>query len=348
MARRKFCKNLAVLRTDAVFYRGKKMKKIIATLAVFAAFCGSIYAGTVSFQNNYCSGTIAYNEKAKPGEAIWARLNMKIEKKRKNSAEPVAVLQLMKDNMKIDSAKFYHLNSKGKRQTMPEMLAGVPLSLWLDTNQDYSLKVIFSTGTEDTPKEAILPFTLENVEWPKEVIPLDEKNSEIKQNMGPERLAQIEKLNGILGTVMENDVYSIKPFIQPVKTDRYTAHFGDQRIYRYSNGKTSTSPHYGNDYGVPEGTDVSACAEGRVVMAENRISTGWSVVIEHLPGLYSLYYHLKSLNVKENDYVKAGEKIGLSGSTGLATGPHLHWEVRLNMAALKPEFFMQDFTLSGQ
>ena len=81
MARRKFCKNLVVLRTDAVFYRGKKMKKIIATLAVFAAFCGSIYAGTVSFQNNYCSGTITYNEKAKPGEAIWARLNMKIVKK---------------------------------------------------------------------------------------------------------------------------------------------------------------------------------------------------------------------------------------------------------------------------
>lgn len=83
-------------------------------------------------------------------------------------------------------------------------------------------------------------------------------------------------------------------------------------------------------------------------MAENRISTGWSVVIEHLPGLYSLYYHMSSLNVKENDYVKAGEKIGLSGSTGLATGPHLHWEVRLNMAAVKPEFFMQDFTLLEQ
>jgi murein DD-endopeptidase MepM/ murein hydrolase activator NlpD len=249
---------------------------------------------------------------------------------------------------KIDSAKFYHLNSKGKRQTNPEMLAGLPLSIWLDTAQNYSIKVIFSTGTEDTPKEAILPFTLENVEWEKEIIPLDEKNSEIRQDMSPERLAQIEKLNNILGTLMENDVYSIKPFIQPVKSNRYTAHFGDQRIYKYTNGKTAASPHYGNDYGVPEGTEVVACAEGRVVMAENRISTGWSVVIEHLPGLYSLYYHMKSLNVKENDYVKAGEKIGLSGSTGLATGPHLHWEVRLNMAALKPEFFMQDFTQSGQ
>ncbi|MEE0886178.1 MAG: M23 family metallopeptidase [Treponema sp.] len=324
------------------------MKKLTAIAAIFIIGNGILFANTVSFQNAYCSGTITYNEKAKPGEAIWARLNMKIEKRRKNSAEPVAVIQLVKDDKKIDSAKFYHLNSKGKRQTNPEMLAGLPLSIWLDTAQNYSIKVIFSTGTEDTPKEAILPFTLENVEWEKEIIPLDEKNSEIRQDMSPERLAQIEKLNNILGTLMENDVYSIKPFIQPVKSNRYTAHFGDQRIYKYTNGKTAASPHYGNDYGVPEGTEVVACAEGRVVMAENRISTGWSVVIEHLPGLYSLYYHMKSLNVKENDYVKAGEKIGLSGSTGLATGPHLHWEVRLNMAALKPEFFMQDFTQSGQ
>lgn len=324
------------------------MKKLTAIAAIFIIGNGILFANTVSFQNAYCSGTITYNEKAKPGEAIWARLNMKIEKRRKNSAEPVAVIQLVKDDKKIDSAKFYHLNSKGKRQTNPEMLAGLPLSIWLDTAQNYSIKVIFSTGTEDTPKEAILPFTLENVEWEKEIIPLDEKNSEIRQDMSPERLAQIEKLNNILGTVMENDVYSVKPFIQPVKSNHYTAHFGDQRIYKYTNGKTAASPHYGNDYGVPEGTEVAACAEGRVVMAENRISTGWSVVIEHLPGLYSLYYHMKSLNVKENDYVKAGEKIGLSGSTGLATGPHLHWEVRLNMAALKPEFFMQDFTQSGQ
>ncbi len=324
------------------------MKILTAIAAIFIIGNGILFANTVSFQNAYCSGTITYNEKAKPGEAIWARLNMKIEKRRKNSAEPVAVIQLVKDDKKIDSAKFYHLNSKGKRQTNPEMLAGLPLSIWLDTAQNYSIKVIFSTGTEDTPKEAILPFTLENVEWEKEIIPLDEKNSEIRQDMSPERLAQIEKLNNILGTVMENDVYSIKPFIQPVKSNRYTAHFGDQRIYKYTNEKTAASPHYGNDYGVPEGTEVVACADGRVVMAENRISTGWSVVIEHLPGLYSLYYHMKSLNVKENDYVKAGEKIGLSGSTGLATGPHLHWEVRLNMAALKPEFFMQDFTQSGQ
>ena len=52
---------------------------------------------------------------------------------------------------------------------------------------------------------------------------------------------------------------------------------------------------------------------------------------------------LKELDVKEGQMVKQGELLGKSGATGLATGPHLHWEIRLNMAAVRPEFFMQDF-----
>ena len=115
-------------------------------------------------------------------------------------------------------------------------------------------------------------------------------------------------------------------------------------MFEYTDKKTSTSLHYGIDYGVPTGTPVHSCAEGKVVLAENRISTGWSVVVEHLPGLYSLYYHMDSLNVQEGQYVKQGEKLGLSGATGLATGPHLHWEVRLNMGAVNPEFFLKEFS----
>ena len=65
------------------------------------------------------------------------------------------------------------------------------------------------------------------------------------------------------------------------------------------------------------------------------------MVIEHMPGLYSLYYHLDSMNVKVGDMVKAGDMVGLSGSTGLATGPHLHWEVRLNGEAVNPDFFTE-------
>ena len=83
-------------------------------------------------------------------------------------------------------------------------------------------------------------------------------------------------------------------------------------------------------------------------MAENRISTGYSIVIEHLPGLYSLYYHLSELKVEEGQMVKQGELIGKSGATGLATGPHLHWEIRLNGSAVVPEFFLNDFTFEDE
>lgn len=323
------------------------MKKLISTLAAFTLFITGIFAKTVSFQTESYSGTITYNENAQLGDAVFARLKMKINKsaKKKNSQDVQAVLQLYKDNKNIDNSTFYFLNSKTKRQSMPDMLAGIPISTWFDAQDEFSLKIVFSTGI-GPDQEVILPFDILDKEFEKEVLDLNEKNSGIRQNLGPERMAQIEKLNNILGTVMYTNIYSLKPFIKPVKTERLTAHFGDRRIYNYTNGKSSTSLHYGNDYGVPEGTEVSACTDGKVVLAEFRISTGWSVVIEHLPGLYSLYYHLSSLDVKEGDFVKSSQKIGSSGSTGLATGPHLHWEIRLNMAAVAPEFFMNDYTFN--
>ena len=82
-------------------------------------------------------------------------------------------------------------------------------------------------------------------------------------------------------------------------------------------------------------------------MAEDRISTGWSVCVEHLPGLYSLYYHMSELKVEVGQMVDTGDLLGLSGATGLATGPHLHWEVRLNMEAISPDFMTSDFAFNS-
>jgi len=91
---------------------------------------------------------------------------------------------------------------------------------------------------------------------------------------------------------------------------------------------------------VPTGTEVRACAAGKVVLARNRIVTGNSVVIEHLPGLYSLYYHMDSINVPEGIIVEASYPLGMSGSTGLATGPHLHWEIRVSTESADPDAFL--------
>ncbi len=318
------------------------MKKILIALFLIAQIT-FIYAANAKYESENYNLNIKYNDVITPGDAIFVRMNISVpknHKKSKNEADKKATLQLLQDKKVIESAPFYSL--KSKKANVTEMLCGIPVSLWLKDG-NYSIKVIYADSDSDV-KEFILPSRLQMRKFSEEVLQLDEKNTSIKTDNSPERAAQIEKLNNILFTTMPSDIFSLKKFTTPTESQRYTAYCGDRRTYVYTNGKSSTSLHYGNDYGVPTGTEVRSCAAGKVVMAENRISTGWSVVVEHLPGLYSLYYHMSELSVKEGDSVNQGQLLGKSGATGLATGPHLHWEVRLNGSAVRPEFFLNDFT----
>ena len=300
---------------------------------------------TVRFQEQTYSGSVTYYEKAQPGDAVFVRLSLKFADavRKETLKNPTAVLQLFKGKERAATAQFFFTHPKNRSAETADMLAGIPLSIWLSGEETYSLKVIISTGNTQK-KEITLPFSIQKKQFVSERILLDARNTGIRKDTSPERRAQIEKLNKILETVTPQNVYTLKPFTIPVDSKRITSGFGDRRVFEYTDKQTSTTLHYGIDYGVPTGTPVHSCAEGKVVLAENRISTGWSVVIEHLPGLYSLYYHMDSLGVHEGQYVKQGERLGLSGATGLATGPHLHWEIRLNMEAVNPEFFLKEFS----
>jgi murein DD-endopeptidase MepM/ murein hydrolase activator NlpD len=113
--------------------------------------------------------------------------------------------------------------------------------------------------------------------------------------------------------------------------------FGSERIF---NGKTS-SPHQGLDFRVPSGTPVAAMNDGTVLLARPLYFEGNFVVVDHGQGLLTLYMHLSGFKVKEGDQVKRGEIIGLSGSTGRATGPHLHVAVRWQGTYLDPGLLMR-------
>ena len=173
-----------------------------------------------------------------------------------------------------------------------------------------------------------LPVTVEKREFLSETIDLDERNTALRTEPDPQKIGEAEQLRAILAQT-GIQVYAEGAFTPPVTSTRRTSFYGDRRTYRYTDGSIGNSIHAGVDYGVPTGTRVSACAPGRVVLACPRIVTGNSVVIEHLPGVYSLYYHLDSIAIRENDLVMAGTILGESGATGLATGPHLHWEIRV-------------------
>ena len=321
------------------------MKKIILVFSILFSMILNVYAEKLSFEGSTCNIQVTYNESVHCGDAICVKMNIRSkDRSKKNVAETTAVLELHNAKKKVESVKFFFANQKSRQQNSADMLAFLPLSVWL-SNDNYTLKIVYHAfGSEK--EELSLPFTFLETDFIKETIELNAQNTAIRTDTSPERAAQIAKLNSILETVNHSNVFTLKPFVQPVNSTRRTSFFGDKRIFKYSNGKSSTSVHYGVDYGVPEGTLVTSCADGKVVMAENRITTGWSVVVEHSPGLYSLYYHLSVLSVKEGQMIKQGEKLGLSGSTGLATGPHLHWEVRLNMCAVSPDFFTNDYAFT--
>ncbi|MFD6280871.1 peptidoglycan DD-metalloendopeptidase family protein [Streptomyces sp. NPDC060209] len=98
--------------------------------------------------------------------------------------------------------------------------------------------------------------------------------------------------------------------------------------YRASGASWSSGYHTGSDFQAASGTSVRSIGEGTVVSAGSSGSYGNEVVIQHSDGMYSQYAHLSSLEVTAGQTVTGGQQIGLSGSTGNSTGPHLHFEVR--------------------
>jgi len=173
-----------------------------------------------------------------------------------------------------------------------------------------------------------------------EEIPLGPENTALRTEPDPRKEAEARELWRLLG--LENrDFYASGTFMLPVDSRRRTSQYADRRTYRYTDQRTEGSIHAGIDFGVPRGTVVAACAAGRVVLARDRVVTGFSAVIEHLPGVFSLYYHLDALAVSSGDLVQAGTPIGRSGSSGLSTGPHLHWEIRVHGEAADPDAFVR-------
>jgi murein DD-endopeptidase MepM/ murein hydrolase activator NlpD len=94
--------------------------------------------------------------------------------------------------------------------------------------------------------------------------------------------------------------------------------------------------HTGVDIGAAYGSRIWAAGDGRVIFAGYRGGYGNCVMIDHGGGLATLYGHCSRLAVHEGQYVRQGELIAWVGSTGLSTGPHLHWEVRVNGKPVNP------------
>ncbi len=124
-------------------------------------------------------------------------------------------------------------------------------------------------------------------------------------------------------------------FIIPAQ-GRLSSRFGLKRVL---NGKPRSS-HAGLDVAVPTGTPIQSAGDGVILDVGDYFFNGKTVFVDHGNGLITMYIHLSEIGVKVGDIVKQGQSIGLSGMTGRATGPHLHWSVLLNGVMVEPELFI--------
>ncbi len=122
--------------------------------------------------------------------------------------------------------------------------------------------------------------------------------------------------------------------------EEVTSPFGIRRTY--NDGQSSY--HGGIDISAEAGAPVAASSHGRVALAESLQVRGNAVIVDHGLGVYSGYYHLSEILVSEGQQVTQGDVIGRAGDTGLSTGVHLHWEMRVGGVLVNPlEWTLRQF-----
>jgi murein DD-endopeptidase MepM/ murein hydrolase activator NlpD len=177
-------------------------------------------------------------------------------------------------------------------------------------------------------------FHVEHLTLPKDKVDLDEKSFARWK-------AEQEQLKTALASDSPAKLWQ-PGFVEPVNGKR-TGIFGSVRVM---NGQ-ARNPHNGEDISAPLGTDVLATNDGIVRLTVEHFFSGKGIFLDHGLGFYSMYFHLSEVLVKDGDQVKAGQVIGKVGATGRATGPHLHWGVKLNGARVNP-YALLDLPFKGQ
>lgn len=159
---------------------------------------------------------------------------------------------------------------------------------------------------------------------------VDPRFSEPPDSVRPRIAREAARLEAIFATLSQVIVPEL-PLAAPVHHPR-SSPFGSRSFFN----NLPRSRHNGVDFASPAGAEVRSPAEGRVVLADDLYFTGNTVVVDHGFGIYSLFAHFERTAARSGEAVRRGELLGWVGATGRATGPHLHWSVRVQGGRVDP------------
>lgn len=155
----------------------------------------------------------------------------------------------------------------------------------------------------------------------------ENKNSKVQTNNEKDSVPAVseKKINNLL----------ILPAVGTISSP-----FGYRKL-TMNDGSVSTEIHKGIDIAAPMGNKICAALSGTVTFAGIQQGYGNTIIISHANGMETLYGHCSKLEVNVGDRVEAKQEIGKVGSTGRSTGPHVHFEVRINGNAVNPMDYIQ-------
>ena len=148
-------------------------------------------------------------------------------------------------------------------------------------------------------------------------------------------IAEIQQLKRHWRSVGAEDAVEAQ-FVLPAN-GRLASRFG---LRRFFNGE-ARAPHSGLDVAIRRGTPVNSTARGTILAVDDYFFNGKTVFVDHGNGVISMYCHLDRIDLQAGDPVSQGQRVGLSGMTGRASGPHLHWGMVLNGAMVDPALFIE-------
>lgn len=186
--------------------------------------------------------------------------------------------------------------------------------------------------------------TVETVE--KELLIAERKFPSTRLTLKPEyvtppasvqaRIKRESELVALATSVVTPEWLGEGPFVAPHDAPSWD-NFGQRRL----NNNVLASLHTGLDLRVPFGQPIRASNAGRVAMASDLYMGGKTVIVDHGLGVFSSYGHLSELRVKRGEKVAKGQVVGLCGSTGRSTGPHLHWSFKVLDARVDPDAMLR-------
>lgn len=205
----------------------------------------------------------------------------------------------------------------------------IPISYYQKPTKALKIKVHYMES--QTKKSSLFFIKIEDGKYKKETIQVSaSKVNPTSKEVQKRTAKEYNEAMKIYSCVSEKN-YLKSPFIMPMQS-KITSDFGKARIYNGSlNGY-----HSGTDFRAKVGTPIIAVNDAKVVLVKDRFYSGGTVILDHGEGIYTCYFHMSKFDVKENQLVKKGELLGLSGESGRVTGPHLHFSARIHGVQVDP------------